>query len=258
MTIRLVASFRGWFVLLGALLVMGAGVRTVQAQQQSGQTREELETALATAERELASGRLNEVEREEKQLEVESIRHRLRDGDIEVGDRIALRIQGHETYSDTFVVRAGRVLQLPDLPDIQLAGVLRSELHDYLTIHLGKYVRDPRIDVTPLVRVGILGPVGRPGFYALSTDLLLSDVIMYAGGPGGNADMRRSKIRRGSQSVLSGRGFQRAIQEGRTLDELNLRAGDEVVLGERRDWYTSLRIVGMVLGLAFTVGLLAR
>ncbi len=259
MNTRHAASFRGLMVLLGSAWALSAGAGLVHAQDpRHGTSRAELEAAAAAAEQEAASGRLNDVDREDKRMQAQSIRERLRDGDLQVGDRIVLHVRGHEAYSDTFVVRAGRMLQIPELADIPLAGVLRSDLKEYLTIHLGRYLRDPVIDVTPLVRLGILGPVGSPGYYALSTDLLLSDVIMYAGGPGGDADMRRSSIRRGSQSILSGRGFARAINAGRTLDELNLRAGDEVVIGERRDWYRSLRVVGMVLGLAFTVGVLSR
>lgn len=246
----------------GALLLLA--VPAIQAQEpeqdRHGTSRAELEAAAVAAERDASSSRLNEEQREDKRLEARLIRDRLRDGDLQVGDRIALRVRGHEMLTDTFTVRAGRTVVLGDLPEISLAGVLRSELQEYLTIHIGRYVRDPVVEATPLVRVGVLGPVGRPGYYALPADMLLSDAIMYAGGPGGNADMRRSRIRRGNQDVVSRRGFAGALASGMTLDELNIRAGDELVIGERNNsnWHTNIRTVAAVLGIALTLGLISR
>lgn len=255
-------SLRGVILVAAGLVMLGAAPR-VQAQEQEesrGTTRAELEAAAVEAEREAASGRLSEVEREEKRIEAQMIRERLRDGDLQVGDRVALRVRGHETLSDTFVVRAGRTLQIAELPAISVQGVLRSELHDHLTEHIGRYIRDPEIEAVPLVRVGILGPVGSPGYYAVPADMLLSDVIMHAGGPGGNADMRRSSIRRGNRDVVTRRGFAGALASGMTLDELNVRAGDELVIGERRqrNWFYMAQTAAAVVGIAITLGLIAR
>src|SRR3954470_15196280 len=64
---------------------------------------------------------------------------RLESGDFDVGDRIAVLVKDHPTLSDTFVVRAGRRLSLPTLAELELVGVLRSELQACVTAHVAQY-----------------------------------------------------------------------------------------------------------------------
>jgi protein involved in polysaccharide export with SLBB domain len=109
-----------------------------------------------------------------------------------------------------------------------LRGILRSEAQDYITEELKRYVRDPSVRVQTLIRMGILGAVGKQGFYQVPADVLVSDAIMIAGGPAGNADPNRTVIRRGGNVILTEEDVRGAIVNGATLDQLNLRAGDEI------------------------------
>src|SRR5687768_9525071 len=142
-------------------------------------SRATLEASAAAAESASAAATTQPL-REAKRAEAWTLRERLRLGDFHPGDRIALIVEGHPTLSDTLAVRSGRVISLPDLPEIPLVGVLRSELQAHLTREIGRFVRDPKVRVVPLMRVAVLGQVGRPGYYALPADALLSDAIMIA------------------------------------------------------------------------------
>ena len=62
---------------------------------------------------------------------------------------------------------------------------------------------------------------------------LLGDVIMQAGGPGATANLEGVSIQRGGEIILEGNEIQLAFAEGRSVDQLNLRAGDQVVVPER-------------------------
>ena len=84
------------------------------------------------------------------------------------------------------------------MPDISLQGVLRSELQDYLTTQLARYIKHPDVQTTSLVRVAVMGSVTKPGFYQLPADLALADAIMIAGGPTTTADVDRTQVKRGS------------------------------------------------------------
>ena len=74
------------------------------------------------------------------------LQDRLANGDFQVGDRIALIVLQDPTLTDTFTVKEGRTITLPNIPDISLHGVLRSEVQDYLTAELGKYLREPTVE----------------------------------------------------------------------------------------------------------------
>ena len=113
------------------------------------------------------------------------VKDRLEKGDLQPGDRIALRVVGEQTLTDTFTVTPERTVELPSLPAITVAGVLRSELEPHLTKQLGRYIRNPDLQAAALVRVSMAGAVGRPGFYNLPADVLATDAIMAAGGPSG-------------------------------------------------------------------------
>src|SRR5688572_12189550 len=111
------------------------------------------------------------------------IRYRLDHGDFREGDRIVVTVPGTGGFSDTLVVRSGKRLQLPQMADLSLDGVLRSELTPQLSTYIAKYLRDPLVRANPLVRVGVLGSVTRPGYYYVAADSPLSDLLMSAGGP---------------------------------------------------------------------------
>ena len=224
---------------------------TLEAQEPASTTthatRAALETLADESERALAS-QPAEV-RDYKRAEVALLRARLRDGDFHAGDRIVLRVRADSAMTDTFVVRAGGMLELPALPPIPLHGVLRSELESHLTQAFARYLRDPQVEATSLIRVAVLGEVTRPGFFAMASDVLVSDAIMLAGGPSAAADVKRITIRRGAADLVRADDVRAAIAQGRTLDQLNLRAGDEIVVGERkRSRFSSS--VGVLSGLA--------
>jgi protein involved in polysaccharide export with SLBB domain len=190
-----------------------------------------------------------------------SARERLANGDFQAGDRIAMVVQGEPTLSDTVTVRANQVVHLTNMPDISLHGVLRSELQDYLRQQLGRYLRNPDVRAVSLVRVDVLGPVLKPGFYTAPADELVSDVVMQAGGLSPQADINKTVVRRGEVLVQSASRVQDALARGETLDQLDVRAGDAIVVGERPATSSFLRVlevVGAIATIAVSVALIAR
>ena len=189
-----------------------------------------------------------------------ALRIRLRDGDFRPGDRIRLVIEGSVTQDDTISVIAGSKVLLKEIGEIPLAGVLRSELQDYITKQLGKYIKDVRVRATPLVRLSILGPVGKAGFFYLPSDIPVSEAIMRAGGSSGNADLNKSVIRRGTAELYDSRNTRTALNEGLTLDQLSLRDGDSIEVGEKTSgrWAKIASIIGVVTSLAWAITYVAR
>jgi protein involved in polysaccharide export with SLBB domain len=237
--------------LLGMLLlVSGSGL---QAQSRSGEaargqlTRLELEELLgrygAMAESPAYSGAVRNEARQESAL----IRQRLEEGDLRVGDRIMLHVEGHEALSDTFTVVSGRRVILPELGEVALSGVLRSELETHLRSHIAGFIREPIVHARALIRLQILGAVTRPGFYTVPSDYLLSDALMMAGGPTANANLERLRVERGNEIIWDGARLREAVVEGRTLDQLSVRAGDGIHLPEQRSRFDTVRNVATLI-----------
>ena len=190
------------------------------------------------------------------------LRTRLREGDFHAGDRVRLVVDGSVTQDDTLPVIAGSKIRVKEIGEISLAGVLRSELQGHMAKELGRYIKEVRVQATPLVRLSILGPVGKPGFFYMPSDIAVTDAIMRAGGPGGNADLNRSVIRRNTKELYDSRNTRRALNEGLTLDQLSLRDGDSIEVGEKTgsNWQKIASIIGVAGSLvwAITYGLSRR
>jgi protein involved in polysaccharide export with SLBB domain len=223
------------------LLLAPLGARTHQLQGQSSDTRRveatraELEAQLIELDKVVNSPGYSGRLRAAKRAEADLVRQRLTDGDLQVGDRINLTVVGEAALTDSFVVAPGRVLILPGIPEVPVKGVLRSEFSEHLTEHLKKYIRDPQVHAQTLIRLSIFGAVGRPGFYQVPAEQLASDAIMQsAGGPTGNADTHKTTVKRNGVEIWSEDAFQEALVQGVTLDMLNLRAGDEIVVGVKK------------------------
>ena len=207
-------------------------------------SRSELTAAAEQAENAALTG--DGASRTRSRLLAAAIRQRLATGDFVVGDRIVLSYISDIPHIDTLPVRTGPTLELPANASISLAGVLRSELRAKVQSEVLKYIKAEDIEVTPLTRVGVLGEVARPGYFALRSDVPIADAIMMAGGPTPTADVERSVIRRGNSEFRSSDETRQAISRGLTLDQFGLSAGDEIVIARRRDFLSGsvMPIVG--------------
>ena len=189
-----------------------------------------------------------------------ALRVRLRDGDFRAGDRIRLVLDGSVTQDDTIPVVAGSKVQLKDVGEISLAGVLRSELQSHMSTQIARFMKDVRVRATPLVRLSVLGPVGKPGFFYMPPDIPLGDAVMRAGGPSGNADLNKSVIRRNTEELYDSRNTRTAMNEGLTLDQLSLRDGDSIEVGEKSgsNWQKIASIVGVASSLIWALAYVSR
>lgn len=212
-------------------------------------TRQGLKQLLQRFERTAASGADGDM-RARARFEAALIRTRLSTGDYRVGDQVTLTVEGEDSLSDTFAVATGRVLVLPMIGEIPLEGVLRSELEAHLTEHIGRFVRDPVVRAQSLMRMSIIGEVSSPGFYVVSSEVPLTDLLMQAGGPTEAANITDIRVERGEEEIWGGEPLQAAITEGRTLDQLNLRAGDRIVVPDQGwDWGTARNVILTISGL---------
>jgi hypothetical protein len=240
-------------VVLSAVLVACAGA-SASAQARVTQQSKDLET------RAMLEQEAKVAEENHRTGEAFLLRNRLQHGDFQDGDRIVVQLLGSITYHDTITVRAGKMLPLPRMDDMSLEGVLRSELNDRLSSHLAKYLRDSTARATPLLRLAVLGQVRGPGFYYTPADVLLSDVLMMAGGPAGDADLNDMTIRRSGETIWNAQDTRTAVTDGLSLDRLHLRAGDEIYVPQNShfNWTSVLQIGSIALSAVVALVTLSR
>lgn len=231
-------------------------VATVPAEAQrcvralASATRAQLDSAAAQCARDAADAATSPAERVQSSNAEQQLRERLRVGDFHVGDRIIVRIIGDTTSLDTLSVTPARALVIPQAGELSVDGVLRSELQARIDAQIARYLRTATVRVQPLTRLAVLGEIRTPGFVYVPNEALLSDVISAAGGLTPTGSLRRAFVRREGQKIVSSARFAQALTAGVTLDDLGVRAGDELVVGERRDYNFSqiLQTTAILLG----------
>lgn len=244
-----------------ALTVLLAGVAntgTAQPTPVAGSqraTRAELASRVATLEQQLAAGRLGGDARKRIDGEIARLRTRLQQGDFRVGDRFVITIRQDTVRSDTASVRDSLLVAIQNLPDVSLAGVLRAELDDKLNAHVARYLRNATVRTSVLTRVAVMGTVASPGFYYVSPDRPVSDVIMLAGGPAEDAKLNEIEIHRGSETILKKKDAKRLVEEGRTLEQLDVQSGDEIRVPKKRrfNWQVITQIILVASTLFFAI-----
>ena len=167
------------------------------------------------------------------------VRARLKDGDFRPGDLVLVEVQAESTLTDTFSVSPGPALRLPapTVGSLALAGVLRAELEPKLTEYVSQFVTNAVVRARPLIRLSVQGEVVRSGIYGVPADAMVSDALMAAGGQTQRANMRKLRVERAGKPLWEGDQIPRALAAGRTIDEVGLRDGDQIVVGERRSGF---------------------
>lgn len=257
--LRVASSLAIGVPLLASRLPAQGADTAVSNAQRSMVTRAEIQAALDEIQKGLASTAYSPALRASKQRTADVLRDRLVEGDIRPGDQIKISVLGEASLSTTYDVTPERTIVLPGGTEVPVKGILRSEIQNYLITQLNAYVKDPTVTAMPYVRLQIFGAINKPGFFYAPAGMLLSRVIQEdGGGPQNDARFKKSEIRRNGRVVLDGAEFQDAIYRGRTLDQLNVQAGDEIVVAAKPSSGLFWRIIGGLTTLAGLVYIATR
>jgi polysaccharide export outer membrane protein len=249
-------------IVVGAALLLSS---SVAAQQQTTQPSDSATAARLTVTRDALQAILQRIDsangpdssKGDQKLRTlaQQIRTRMGRGDFLPGDRIRLLVDSEPQLSDTFPIGPSQEVVLPIVGVVSLHGVLRSELQAAMTRELGRFLRDPVVRATPLIRLSIAGEVARPGFYMMPPTSVLSDVVTAAGGTTQNAEVEKMYVQRGDDRLYEGQALQGLISEGRTLDDASIRPGDKFVVPTKNSdsvFYT-VRTISILLSIPLTI-----
>lgn len=192
--------------------------------------------------------------RTEVESQMAGLRTRLETGDVSAGDVVELTVAGEQRWTGEFTVTPRRSIELPGIEPVSLDGALYAEVEPRIAEHLGQYLREPRVDAEVLKRVAVLGAVGSPGFYDVRGSLLISDIVMEAGGPGARAKLDKVRLRRDGKPI--GEELPRVAFRNLSLDELGVTSGDEVFVPAGSGvsaWRVGLTALGAVTSITFLV-----
>jgi polysaccharide export outer membrane protein len=154
------------------------------------------------------------------------------------GDALRLRIWREPDLSGEFMVDENGVVNLPKLGPIRATEESVGALKAKIISSYAAYVTQP-VEVTPLIRVRVLGAVRTPGLYRVEPIMTLSDAIALAGGTTGAAKGDHVRL------IRDGRPVDAQLSPNAALAESPLRSGDHLFVPER-SWLS--RNPGVVFG----------
>lgn len=223
-------------------------------------TRSELESTAQTLERAAASPAYSARTRARARDELVLVRRRLAEGDLSVGERVAIRIEGQSPIlTDTLTVLDSLIIDLPGIRRVRLYGVLLSELEPRIAAEVGEVIRNARVSARPLMRVAVLGAVSSPGFRAVPAETLVDQLLSLAGSPMPQAIMDEMSLMRADTVLMGGPAILSAIADGRSIGSLGLRNGDVLMVpqgGPPWDRNATLQIVSLFLAPIITIFLI--
>lgn len=232
----------------GATAASGTGtvVTVTGPEGRTTATRSELEQQLESLRTmEVSSDEWSETRREVRLRAIEQLERRLAEGDFRPGDVVAIRVPGHGSATGKVAVGPDLTIELPGFPGerVDLSGLLYSEATAAVKEAVNEYIRADRVEVQPLIRIAVLGAVGRPGYYDVAPTVPLAEILMAAGGPGAQSDLDGVEVRRREANLLEGR---EADLTRLTLVDLDARQGDQIVVPTQGQGFSIQTVAGVI------------
>src|SRR5206468_7455175 len=96
---------------------------------------------------------------------------------------------------------------------------------------------------------------GRAGYYGGAGGAGGGMLLAAAGGPTKDAEVKKLELDRGGKTVWEGNEVRRAVAEGRTLEDLRVQAGDQLIVpsNKRSDLFSPIRFIAVLLSIPVTI-----
>ena len=154
------------------------------------------------------------------------------------GDGLRVRVWREPDLSGEFTVDESGVVTLPKLGPIRVGDESVAALKARLVSSYAQYITQP-VEITPLLRIRVLGAVRTPGLYKVEPGMTLNDAIALAGGT--TESGRTNKV----NLIRNGRSVDAVLSPNAVLAESPLQSGDQLFVPER-SWVS--RNPGMLYG----------
>ncbi|HEY4215959.1 MAG TPA: SLBB domain-containing protein [Gemmatimonadaceae bacterium] len=171
------------------------------------------------------------------------------------GDKLVLFLTGDVEKSYPLTINRDGFVVIPDVGQINVAGLTRDQLDDLLYTRLGRVYSGVRrgagatthffVDVSQMGtnQVYVNGDVAHPSSYQISRAGTVMTALYMAGGPTGNGSMRTVEVRRNGQIIATMDVYDYALH-GDASKDIRLNGGDVVFVPPRGP---QIRVAGAVL-----------
>lgn len=146
-------------------------------------------------------------------------------------------------HNQEFIIDGRGEIRLGSLGKLKISGHTADEIAKMLNEKFLAYAKEPNVVVIPLIRLILRGDFGQPGMYRFSLDQSFWNIIEEVGGVGNSLSLENMYILRNGEILY--KNFTDAFYKAQSLAELQLQAGDEIVIPNvnRISFYSIMRYV---------------
>ena len=124
---------------------------------------------------------------------------------VGTGDQLLIRVWGQVNFNVHATVDRTGDIYIPQVGNIEVAGLHFQQLDGYLRNQLGRVFRnfDLSVNMGQLrsIQIYVVGNARQPGSYTVSSLSTLVNALFFSGGPSEQGSMRRIELRRNGQVV---------------------------------------------------------
>jgi len=123
------------------------------------------------------------------------------------GDQLLIRVWGQVNFNVHATVDRAGDIYIPQVGNVEVAGLHFQQLNDYLKNQLGHVFRnfDLSVNMGQLrsIQIYVVGNARQPGSYTISSLSTLVNALFSSGGPSKQGSMRRIQLRRDGKVVTT-------------------------------------------------------
>jgi polysaccharide biosynthesis/export protein len=168
------------------------------------------------------------------------------------GDVIKVNVWREPEWSGEFTVDESGTAILPRIGPVHVTAMSPDSLKRFVTDSLGKFLRNPSIEVTPLRRIQVLGAVRNPGLYPVPPTVTVGDAVAVAGGATSDGKPDQVVLRRNGQDLKV-----KLARETRLADT-PIQTGDQLYVPQRSWLGRNIVAAGLTATTTLIVALLIR
>jgi len=142
------------------------------------------------------------------------------------GLRITIYPDSAHFLNGIYPIDLGGYVFLPLVGRFLVTAMTTAQFSEFLQSTFAQYLRFPEVQVTPLIRVSMLGGFKEAGLYYIEPDRSFWELVYMAGGPSHEEGLRKMKWERDKTVIAS--NLIPHYQSGHSLAALGIKSGDRI------------------------------
>jgi protein involved in polysaccharide export with SLBB domain len=140
--------------------------------------------------------------------------------------RIFLPLDSASFLNGVYPIDDNGIITLPIVGDFSISGLTMQQFKEYITKTYEIYLRFPEVQISPLIRVSLLGGFVKAGMYYIEPQRSIWDLVSIAGGTKDEKGLSKMRWERDRKTIK--KDLIPLIESGRSLKSMGFKSGDQL------------------------------